>query len=121
MTTTKKITLGCIATGGMALVMLAAYQPLKFQYARWRIESAKTPEQEREAFILATQVGRVWEINQIHTNELQALPSRVRHGPNEEVTEIEWLEWPWWGGQPYRAYRVLLDPKNRRFLEARSK
>src|SRR5437660_11710752 len=58
MTTKKKITLGCIATGGMALVMLAAYQPLKFQYARWRIESAKTPEQEREAFILATRVGR---------------------------------------------------------------
>jgi hypothetical protein len=117
----QRIGFGLAALGAVLVICIPACQPLKFHYAIWRIESATTSAQERDAFILATRVGRVWEINQIHTNEFQGLPSRVKHRADEEVTEIEWLEWPWWGGQPFRAYRVLLDPKNRAFLEAKPK
>jgi hypothetical protein len=123
MITRKRVWVGLGILALLALLAIPAYQQLKFQYAIWRIESASTPEQERSAFLLARRVGRVWEVNTIHTNEFAALPSRVKPGPNE-FTEIEWFEGPWWKpigglGQPYRAYRVLLDPANREFLVAK--
>lgn len=107
----------------MALLAIPAYRPVKFRYAIWRIESAATPAEEKAACILARRVGHVWEVNPIHRNEFQVLPSRVKPGTNEVVTEIEWWEGPWWTGigQPYRAYRVFLDPENRQFLTARTK
>ena len=111
----------------LVLMVIPAYQPLKFHYAIWRIESAATTDQERAACILARRVGRVWEVNEIHPNELQSLPSRVTPGANDVVTEIEWWDGPWWqwlglgDGQPYRAYRVLLDPKSRELLVAKPK
>ena len=107
----------------MALLAVPAYQSLKFHYTIWRIESAETPAQEKAACILASRVGHVWEVNAIHRNEFQVLPSRVEPGTNEVVIEIEWWESPWWRGmgQPYRAYRVLLDPKNRELLVAKTK
>src|SRR4051794_26335253 len=113
-----------VGSGVVAVfVAIPAYQPLKFHYAIWRIESAVTPAQERTACILASRVGRVWEVNQIHSNEFHALPNRVKPGTNEIVTEIEWWEGPWWKdyGAPYRAYRVLLDPGNRELLHAKPK
>jgi len=120
MITGKRVWVGLGILASLALLAIPAYQPLKFQYAIWRIESASTPEQERAAFLLARRVGRVWEVNTIHTNEFAGLPRRVKQGTNE-VTEIEWLEGPWWTGigQPFRAYRVLLDPANREFLVAK--
>jgi hypothetical protein len=115
-----------IASGVLtALIVLAipAYQPLKFRYVIWRIESAATPAQERVACILASRVGHVWEVNEIHPNEFRFIPRRVRAGTNDVVTEIEWLESPWLEdmGQPYRAYRVLLDSKNRELLVAKTR
>src|SRR5436190_5767310 len=119
----KKILVG--STVVALFVAIPAYQPLKFHYAIWRIESAATPEQERAACILASRVGSVWEVNEIHPGEFgsRVFPSRVRRGTSDMVTEIEWWESPWWKGvgQPYRAYRILLDPKNRDYLVARSK
>jgi len=112
-----------------ALVLLAvpAYQPLKFHYAIWRIESASTVPQERAACIFASRIGHVWEVNEIHPDEFRTLPSRVKPEANDVVTEIEWWDGPWWrwlgagDSQPYRAYRVLLDPKNRELLVAEMK
>ena len=125
MITRKRIWIASGVLAGLALLAIPAYQPLKFHYAIWRIESAETPEQEKAACILTNRVGSVWEVNEIHPSEFGAriFPSRVRPGTNDVVTEIEWWESPWWKGmgQPYRAYRVLLDPKNREYLVARSK
>src|SRR5437764_444770 len=101
----QRIVLGLAGLACAGLVALVAYRPLKFRYAIWRIESANTVAQERSACILANRVGRVWEINQIHTDEHRLLPGRLRHLDGQEYTEIEWLESPWWdfGPQPYRA------------------
>jgi len=118
----KRILVGSSLLLALVLFAIPAYQPLKFHYAIWRIESAATPEQERAACILASRVGHVWEVNSIHSNEFRALPSRINSGTNEVVTEIEWLESPWWKdiGKPYRAYRVLLDPNKRELLVSKS-
>ena len=127
MVTRKKILIGSAVVAVLALLAIPAYQPLKFHYAIWRIESAVTPAQERAACILASRVGHVWEVNEIHPADFQFLPSRVKPGKNDVVTEVEWWDGPWWqwlgfgDGQPYRAYRVLLDPKNRELLVAKSK
>ena len=123
MVTRKKILVALVSLTMLALLAVPAYQPLKFHYAIWRIESAATPAQERAACILASRVGHVWEVNEIHSSEFRALPSRVKPGAKDVVTEIEWWEGPWWTliDHPYRAYRVLLDPKNRELLVAKSK
>ena len=123
MTKRQKTGLGLAGLFAVGLLFLPAYRPLKFRYAIWRIESANTVAQERSACILASRVGRVWEINLIHTNEHRTLPGRLRHLDGREYTEIEWWESPWWGfgGQPYRAYRILLDPKSRDLLANRTK
>jgi hypothetical protein len=123
MATRKKILAASVALAVLALLAVPAYQPLKFYYAIWRIESAATPAQERAACILANRVGDVWEVNELRSDEFRFLPSRVKPGTNDVVTEIEWWESPWWRGlgQPYRAYRVLLDPKNRELLVAKTK
>jgi hypothetical protein len=125
MVTRKKILVGSSVVAVLTLLAIPAYQPLKFHYAIWRIESAATPAQERSACILASRVGHVWEVNQIHPNEFasRVFPSRVKPGTNDVVIEIEWWEGPWWTfiDQPYRAYRVMLDPKSRELLIAKSK
>ena len=125
MVTRKKILVGSsVVVAVLALLAIPVYQPLKFHYAIWRIESAATPAQERSACILASRVGHVVEVNQIHPNDFasRTFPSRVQPRTNDVVTEIEWWEGPWWTfiGSPYRAYRVMLDPKNRELLIAKS-
>jgi len=121
MVTRKRVLISLVVLALFGLLAIPAYQPLKFRYAIWRIESAATVEQERSACILARRVGHVWEVNTIHRNEFAVLPSRVKPGTNDMVTEIEWWESPWWSGmgKPYRAYRVLLDPQSRELLVAR--
>lgn len=129
MITRRRIWIASGVLAGLVLLAIPAYQPLKFHYAIWRIESAATPEQERAACILAHRVGSVWEVNEIRPSELRSrsFPSKLKPGTNDVVTEIEWFDGPWWqwvgfgGSQPYRAYRVLLDPKNRELLIARVK
>ena len=123
MVTLQKILIAFGAVAGLTLLAIPAYQPLKFHYAIWRLESAVTAPQERSACILASHIGHVWEVNEIHASEFQGLPSRIRPVTNQVITEIEWLEGPWWKSisQPFRAYRVMIDPKNRELLVARSK
>ena len=124
MSTRKRILIASSVLAALVLLAIPAYyEPLMFHYAIWRFESAATPAQERAACILVSRVGHVWKVNEIHQNEFQGLPSRVKPGTNDVVTQIEWWESPWWieKWQPYRAYHVLLDPKNRELLIVKPK
>jgi len=120
MTTRRKITLAL----AVVLVLLIAaflghdfvYEPLKFRYVILRVESAKTPAEEREAFALAAYSGRVWELNRLLPQEL---PDRARHISGDWVLELEWMESSAWTGQPFRAYRRVLDTNNMESLYVR--
>ena len=90
--------------------------PLKFRYLISRIESAKTAAEERDAFALAARAGRVWELNQLQSQEL---PERARHITGDWVLELEWLEFSAWTGRPYRAYRHVIDTNNMESLYVR--
>ena len=110
-----KIVLAVLACAVLAAIPF--YRPLKFRYAIWRIESAKTPEQERTACILARRVGHIWELNRMTPKPpgqfTDNRPARAWPASNEVVMEIEWWEGPRpMGLPPYRAYRVFLDQKN---------
>lgn len=123
MTIRKGVRIASVLLISLALFAIPAYQPLKFRYAIWRLESATTLEAERAACTFASQVGRVWEVNEIHKKFFWTLPERINPGTNEMVTEIEWREGPWWTmiGSPYRAYRVMLAPKSRNLLVSGTK
>ena len=92
------------------------YEPLIFRYAIWRIEKAKTPAEEKDAFSLARRVGYVWHVRRIDRKYFDTLPKRVSRLTNEWVLEIEWIEYSRWTKEPYRAYRILLEPTNRNVL-----
>ena len=113
MTTHHKISLVMFAVLAVPLALFFgyyfAYEPLKFRRVISRIESARTPEEEREAFALAGRCGRIWELNRLRPDEL---PDRARHLTGDWVLELEWLESSPWTGQPYRAYRRVLDTNN---------
>jgi hypothetical protein len=120
MTTRRKITLVL----AVALVLPIAgflgyafvYQPLKFRYLISRVESARTAAEEREAFALAARRGRVWELNRLRPQEL---PGRARHITGDCVLELEWIESSAWAGEPFRAYRRVLDTSSMETLYAR--
>lgn len=92
------------------------YQPLKFRYLISRVESAKTPAEEREAFALAARRGRVWELNRLRPEEL---PESARHITGDWALELEWLESSAWTGEPFRAYRRVLDTNSMESLYVR--
>jgi hypothetical protein len=103
---------------GAFVVETVAYQPLKFAYLIRRVESATTPEDERTAFALADRWGCLWEANRLTKREWW--PEHTRGLPGEWLLEMEWLESRPCGGQPYRAYRVVLDESNLDVLFQRS-
>lgn len=104
--------LGVILLGGFGAVLLYnfGFQSLKFHYMTNRVESARTSNEERAAFDLANRWGRVWELNRLQRKDW--LPERAQHLKGDWVLELEWLESSAWNGQPFRAYRVVLDEKN---------
>jgi hypothetical protein len=110
MTTRRKISFVLFAALvlplGAFLGYYFVYEPMKFRYLISRVESAKTPIEEREAFALAARRGRVWELNRLRPEEL---PDSARHITGDWVLELEWLESSPWTGKPYRAYRRVLD------------
>lgn len=99
-----------------ALATWLAYEPLKFRHAIWRIESARTVDEEREAMRFASRVGYVWEADRVERRYFEHLPARARQTTGDVVVVIEWLESSPWTGEPYRAYRSLLEPTNRELL-----
>lgn len=106
------LVLGVVFLVSLAMVVLYAhlFEPLKFQYLIRRVESARTPQEERAALALAARWGHVWELNRL--TERSELPARARPLRGDWVLELEWLESSPWTGQPFRAYRVLLDEEN---------
>lgn len=90
------------------------YEPLKFSCLIRRVEGAATPGEERRAFAAAARWGRVWEVNRLSRRE--GWPKAKDHLPGGDLLELEWLEsWPF-SGQPYRAYRIVLDDRNLQVL-----
>jgi hypothetical protein len=120
MTTRRKISLVLFVVLVLPLAAFLAYgfiyQPLKFRYLISRVESAETPAEEREAFALAARRGRVWELNRLSP---QDLPDRARHITGDWVLELEWLESSAWTGEPFRAYRRVLDTNSMESLYVR--
>ncbi len=97
----------------LALLHGVTLQPIKFEYLRYRVESAGTVEAERQAFRLASTWGHVWEVGYVAR---QYLPDRYRATQAERLLRIEWLEaWP--SGIPFQAYRQVIDQRNLRELE----
>ena len=110
MTTRRKTSLVLFAVLVLPLVGFLGYyfvyEPLKFHSLISQVESAKTPAEEREAFVLAARRGRVWELNRLRPEEL---PESARHITGDWVLELQWVESSPWTGKPYRAYRRVLD------------
>ena len=120
MTTRRKVSFVLFAVLVVPLAIFLGYdfvyKPLKFQRLISRVESAKTPAEELEAFALAARGGRVWELNRLRPEEL---PDGARHITGDWVLELEWLESSPWTGKPYRAYRRVLDTNNMESLYVR--
>jgi len=91
------------------------YEPVKFSYLIHRVESAKTPAEERAAFMLAKRLGRVWEVKLREPPkdwfDFKELDEAVRDPQRTLALELEWLESKP-GGVPFRAYRTLMDKSN---------
>ena len=101
------------APGVFILAYAFIYEPIKFHYLIWRVESARTPEEEREAFALANQWGHVFEWTWLRHDQL---PEEARHILGNRVLRFEWLESASWNGHAYHAYRVVLDEANMQIL-----
>jgi hypothetical protein len=86
------------------------YEPLKFAILIHRVENAQTIEAEQAAFRAAHRWGYVWELHRLTNKEWW--PKQKRHLSAPWLLELEWLETSGWSGQPYRAYRVVLDERN---------
>ena len=118
----RKISLALFVVLVMPLVGFFGYQfgyePLKFRYLIWRVESAKTVAEEREAFALAARRGRVWEVDRLRPGEL---PEGARHLTGNWIIKLEWLESSAWTGKPYRAYRSVLETNNIAVLRRKEK
>ena len=97
---------------GYALV----YEPLKFQYLVSRVESAKTAAEERKAFQIAADWGRVWEVNRLSPKDVAADGRQIT---GDWLLRLEWLESSPYSGGAYVAYRAVIDTNNLRVLAKR--
>ena len=76
MTRPRKIFLGFGVTLIAAVVLVFVYscvfEPMKFRYLIRQVESAHTAGEERRAFQLASDWGRVWEVDRISQKDMAA-------------------------------------------------
>jgi len=89
------------------------YVPLKFRYLVSKVESAKTAAEERRAFQIAADWGRVWEVDRLSPKDMAADGRQIT---GDWLLRLEWLESSPYGGGAYVAYRVLIDTNNLRVL-----
>ncbi|MCB9913346.1 MAG: hypothetical protein H7A46_22780 [Verrucomicrobiales bacterium] len=91
------------------------YQPVKFSYLIWRVESARTPDEEKAALELAQRWGCCWEIHLESPPKTwldwEQLDAVVQDADRALAVELEWLESKP-SGVPYRARRTLVDKDN---------
>jgi len=117
MSTRKKVVrvlfaLLVIPLGGF-LAWAFLLQPLKYRYMIHRVESARTPGEERAAFEVAADWGRVWEVNRLRPDDPAA---RDRKLSGDWLLRLEWLPSSPFGDGAYVAYRVVTDTNNLRIL-----
>ncbi|MBI4664763.1 MAG: hypothetical protein HY735_38735 [Verrucomicrobia bacterium] len=117
----RKILLG-IGLAFIAVVMLFVtyrylFVPLKFRYLIYRVESARTADEERRAFRIAADWGRVWEADRIRPEDAIAV-GRMMTG--DWLLRLEWLDSSPFNGGAYVAYRAVMDTNNLRILWDRS-
>ena len=99
-----------------ALVFLAygyVYVHLKYRYLIRQVESAQTASEEREAFRMAVDWGRVWEVDRLQPGD-PIVQERKLSG--DWLLRLEWLHSSPYGGGAYSAYRGVLDTNNLRIL-----
>ena len=87
--------------------------PMRYRYIIRRVETARTAEQERAAFKLAADRGRVWEVDRLQPNEAAADGRRLS---GAWLLRLEWLDSSPFDGGAYRAYRAVIDTNNLRIL-----
>jgi hypothetical protein len=87
--------------------------PLKYRYIISRVENAQTADQEKAAFKLAADWGRVWEVDRLTSSDAAA-DGRPLSG--DWLLRIEWLDSSPFRGEAYRAYRSVIDTNNLRIL-----
>jgi hypothetical protein len=104
-----RVGVGLLLLLAVVLGYILVCLPLKFGCAIRQVESAKTVAEEKAAFARAARVGQIWELKRLRPSEL---PERARHIPGDWVLELEWLESSAWTGEPFRAYRRVLDTNN---------
>jgi hypothetical protein len=88
-------------------------QPLKYRYLIWRVESARTATEERAAFRVAADWGRVWEVNRLRSEDAAADGRQVA---GDWLLQLEWLASSPFSGRAYVAHRAVTDTNNLRIL-----
>jgi len=91
------------------LVYYLFYIPLKFSYLIWRVESARTAAEEKQAFITAANWGRVWEVYLERTTNAQ---NNIQNPKVNVVVSLEWIECSPYNGAAYQTHRVVIDTNN---------
>jgi len=91
------------------LVYGYAYEPLKYHYLVRRVELAHTAAEERAAFTLAADWGRVWEVERLQASDMVV---RGRKLSGDWLLRLEWLPSSPYGGGAYTAYRRVIDTNN---------
>ena len=117
MTRRRKIFLGFGLTVIAAFVLVFAYTgvfvPLKFRYLIRQVESARTADEERRAFQLAADWGRVWEVDRLSPKDMAADGRQIS---GDWLLRLEWLESSPYSGGAYVAYRAVIDTNNLQVL-----
>jgi hypothetical protein len=89
------------------------FQPLKYRYLIWRVESARTASEEMAAFRIAADWGRVWEVNRLRPDDAIAGGRKMT---GDWLLKLEWLGSSPLSGGGYVAYRAVTDTNNLRIL-----
>ncbi len=95
------------------LVWSSVFQPLKYRYLIWRVESARTAAEEIAAFRVAADWGRVWEVNRLRPEDAVADGRKMT---GDWLLQLEWLPSSPFSGRAYVAYRAVTDTNYLRIL-----
>ena len=87
--------------------------PLKYHHIISRVENTQTAYQERIAFLLAADWGRVWEVDRLTSSDAAA---DGRQLSGDCLLRIEWLDSSPFSGGAYCAYRAVIDTNHLRIL-----
>jgi hypothetical protein len=87
--------------------------PLKYRHIIKRVENAQTADQEKAAFKLAADWGRVWELDRLTSSDAAADGRKLS---GDWLLRIEWLDSLPFSGGAYRAYRSVIDTNNLHIL-----